>query len=92
MNVHVRQANGATAVFAVRIEDGRVTSVADDRFENPTLSVYTDYRVVDRVRRAEDPAAAIRTAIETDRIQYDGRGLGNSLKYGTFKLVSLLAG
>lgn len=92
MNVHIRQANGTTPVFAVRIENGRVRSVADGRLENPTLSVYTDYRVVDRVRRAQDPAAAIRTAIENDRVRYDGHGFGSSLKYGTLKLVSLLSG
>ncbi len=90
MNIHVRRANGTTPVFAVQIENGRVTAVDDEPFENPTLSVYTDYRVVDQVRRAEDPAGAIRTAIENDRIRYDGRGLGNSLKYGAIKLVSLL--
>jgi hypothetical protein len=90
MNVHVRRANGTTPVFAVRIENGRVTAVDDDPFENPTLSVSTDYRVLDRVRRADDPAGAIRTAIENDRIRYDGRGLGNSLKYGAIKLASLL--
>lgn len=90
MNVHVRRANGTTPVFAVRIENGRVTALDDEPFENPTLSVYTDYRVVDRVRRADDPAGTIRTAIENDRIRYDGRGPGNSLKYGAIKLVSLV--
>lgn len=92
MNVHVRRANGTTPVYAVRIENGRVSSVAAEPYENPTLSVYTDYRVVDRVQRAEDPDAAVRAAVENDRIRYDGQGLGNSLKYGTLKLVSLVVG
>lgn len=92
VNLHVRRANGTTPVFGVHIEDGRVTAVEDQPFENPTLSVYTDYRVVDRVRRADDPAAALRTAIQTDGVRYDGRGIGNSLKYGLVRLGALLAG
>jgi hypothetical protein len=92
INAHVRRANGSTAAFAVRIEDGRVTTVDDEAFDDPTLAVYTDYRVVRQVQRAEDPVEAVRTALEADRIRYDGRGIGNSLKYGAIKLASMLAG
>jgi hypothetical protein len=78
------------AVFAVAIENSRVVSVAGEPFENPTLAVYTDYRVVGEIRRADDPAATVGEAVGNDRIRYDGQGLGNSLKYGLVRLVSLV--
>ncbi len=91
VNLHVRRANGTTAVYAVDIENGRVASVAGDSFEDPTLAVYTDYRVVGELRRADDPAAVVESAATNDRIRYDGQGLGNSLKYGLVRIASLFA-
>jgi len=90
VNLHVRRADGSTAVFGVAVEDGRVTSVTGEAFENPTLAVYTDYRVIGDVRRADDSAAVVESAVANDRVRYDGQGLGNSLKYGLVRLASLV--
>jgi len=92
VNVHVRRANGTTAVYFARIEAGEVVSVERGGTDDPSLYVYTDYRVVRNVRTADDPGAAVRAAVDSGRISYDGVGIVNSAKYGFAKLASLVAG
>jgi len=92
INVHVQRANGDVIVVGVRTAEGQVADVSVEPFDNPGVAVYTDYRVVGQIQRADDSAAELEAAFRDGRIRYDGQGVSNSLKYGLVKLVSTVTG
>lgn len=90
IDLHVRRANGSTLRLAVDTDGGAVTDIERGPHDNPTVRVYTDYGVVRRLQRADDPGEVLQDALDENRIRYDGVGLFQSLRYGTAGILEWL--
>lgn len=85
--VVLRRADGRTAAFTLRTRDGRVVGATRGRSGNATVRVYTTHAVLREVRRADRPWQVLRGALADGRLDYDGVGPANTLKYGVASLV-----
>ena len=57
-------------------------SVEPGGSDSADVRVYTDYEVVRRIERSDEPFSVIQDAADNGRIIYDGVGILNSLRYG----------
>ncbi|ESS02501.1 MAG: hypothetical protein A07HR67_02834 [uncultured archaeon A07HR67] len=72
INLHVRDAEGARAVYSLRLdEQQQVTAVSDEPFENPTVRLRTTKRVVEGIPAGDRTETAIKQAIWNDRIRLE---------------------
>lgn len=72
INLHVRDAEGARAVYSLRMdEQQRVTTVSDEPFENPTVRLRTTKGVVEGIPADDRAETAVKQAIWDDRIRLE---------------------
>lgn len=91
IDARVRAANGSTLRVGIETEGRQVEAVRPGPLDSPTVDVYTDYRVVKRLQRTDDPSGVLADALGDDRIVYDGVGLYDSFRYGAVSIAEWLA-
>lgn len=82
LDIRIRTANGSTLRVGVVLDGGSVESVEPGGSDSADVRVYTDYEVVRRIERSDEPFSEIQDAADNGRIIYDGVGILNSLRYG----------
>lgn len=82
LDIRIRTANGSTLRVGVVLDGGSVESVEPGGSDSADVRVYTDYEVVRRIQRSDEPFSEIGDAVDNGRIIYDGVGILNSLRYG----------
>jgi hypothetical protein len=72
INLYVRDAEGARAVYSLRMdEQQRVTEISDEPFENPTVRLRTTKGVVEGIPADGRTETAVKQAIWDDRIRLE---------------------
>lgn len=72
INLHVRDADGTRAVYALRLDEQRqVTEVRQGRFETPTVRIRTKKRVIEEISADDNTETAVKQAIRSDRIRLE---------------------
>lgn len=90
VNLYVESATG-TAVVSFRVtEDDRLTGLRAGTRGDATVRLDTDSRTVVQVADANDPAAALRDAVDADRVTVSGIGPLDQLKWSLVDLLSRL--
>jgi hypothetical protein len=90
IDLQVHRANGSTLRLAVDTGGGEVRGIEPGPHDNPSVNLYTDYGVIRRLQRTDDVGGTLETALDENRIVYDGAGLYNSLRYGTADILDWL--
>lgn len=72
INLHVRDAEGAHTVYALRLDGNRhVTEIRQERFEKPTVRMRTTKRGVEQILSGDDTETAVRQAVRSGRIRLE---------------------
>ena len=64
--------------------DGEIIEIGLGEYENKTMNVYTDLSTIDDLRNERTD---FMSALEEERITYEGVGVLNSLKFGVYEFL-----
>ncbi|MDY6778996.1 MAG: hypothetical protein SV760_00285, partial [Halobacteria archaeon] len=88
--VHIQNSQGETvAKYYAELEDGEVKNmkrVEDVSEVSQSANVYLDAETTKTIMNADDKMGAIGNAYDNGEISIEGVGLGNTIKYGVFKM------